>query len=258
MHTPGQVDRDGCPVAVVTGAGSGIGRATALRLAADGFRVALAGRRRPALQQTADLIGTPDPLVAVCDVTDADAVDAMVSATGGAFGRIDVVVNNAGISHTSTFEQVTLTAWREVMAADVESVVLVTQAALPFLLERGGSVVNVASVAGLGGDAGMAGYNAAKGALVNLTRSLAVEFAARGVRVNAVAPSLTSTDATADIPAEDVAEFLRRIPMGRAADPAEVADVISFLAGRDARFVTGVVLPVDGGLRAGSGQPPHR
>jgi meso-butanediol dehydrogenase/(S,S)-butanediol dehydrogenase/diacetyl reductase len=258
MRSPGQVDRDGCPVAVVTGAGSGIGRATALRLAADGFRVTLAGRRRPALQETADLIGTPDTLVTVCDVTDAGAVSAMVSATDRAFGRIDVVVNNAGISLTSAFDRVTLTAWREVMAADVESVVLVTQAAMPFLLDRGGSVVNVASVAGLGGDTGMTGYNAAKGALVNLTRSLAVEFAARGVRVNAVAPSLTSTDATADIAAEDVAEFLRRIPMGRAADPAEVADVISFLAGRDARFVTGVVLPVDGGLRAGSGQPPHR
>jgi meso-butanediol dehydrogenase/(S,S)-butanediol dehydrogenase/diacetyl reductase len=168
------------------------------------------------------------------------------------------VVNNAGISLSSAFDRVTLTAWRAVMAADVESVVLVTQAALPLLLERGGSVVNVASVAGLGGDAGMSGYNAAKGALVNLTRSLAVELAGRGVRVNAVAPSLTSTDATADIPAEDVAEFLRRIPMGRAAEPAEVADVIAFLAGPDARFVTGVVLPVDGGLRAGSGQPPHR
>ena len=258
MGAPGRVDRAGAPVAVVTGAGSGIGRATALRLAADGHRVTLAGRRRPALQETAELIGGPDTLVAACDVTDAAAVRAMVSATDSAFGRIDVVVNNAGISLSSAFDRVTLTAWRAVMAADVESVVLVTQAALPFLLERGGSVVYVASVAGLGGDAGMSGYNAAKGALVNLTRSLAVELAGRGVRVNAVAPSLTSTDATADIPAEDVAEFLRRIPMGRAAEPAEVADVIAFLAGPDARFVTGVVLPVDGGLRAGSGQPPHR
>jgi meso-butanediol dehydrogenase/(S,S)-butanediol dehydrogenase/diacetyl reductase len=245
-------------VAIVTGAGSGIGRATALRLAADGFRLTLAGRRRPALEETARLIGSSPTLVSACDVTDAGAVQAMVAATVDAFGRIDVVVNNAGISLSSAFERVTLSAWREVMAADVESVVLVTQAALPSLLDRGGSVVNVASVAGLGGDPGMSGYNAAKGALVNLTRSLAVEFAGRGVRVNAVAPSLTSTDATADIPAEDVAEFLRRIPMGRAAEPAEVADVIAFLAGPDARFVTGVVLPVDGGLRAGSGQPPHR
>ncbi|MEU9286513.1 SDR family NAD(P)-dependent oxidoreductase [Streptomyces sp. NPDC048275] len=245
-------------VAIVTGAGSGIGRATALRLAADGYRVTLAGRRESALKETAGLISGSGALVAICDVTDIDSVQAMVSATMQTFGRIDVVVNNAGISRSGVFPAVSVSEWREVMAADVESVVLVTQAVLPFLMEHRGNVVNVASVAGLGGDRGMTIYNTAKGAVVNLTRSLAVEFAAQGVRVNAVAPSLTSTDATADIPPEDVAEFLRRIPMGRAAEPAEVADVIAFLAGSDARFVTGVVLPVDGGLRAGSGQPPHR
>ena len=145
-----------------------------------------------------------------------------------------------------------------VPAFDVESIVLVTQTALPDLLLSRGSVVNVASVAGLGGDSGMTMYNAAKGAVVNLTRSLAVELAPRGVRVNAVAPSLTTTDATADIPPGDVAEFVRRIPLGRPAEPEEIADVIAFLAGPDARFVTGVVLAVDGGLRASSGQPPHR
>jgi len=168
------------------------------------------------------------------------------------------VVNNAGISRTAPISAVSMTQWREVMACDVESIILVTQSALPHLLNSTGSIVNVASVAGLGGDPGMTMYNAAKGAVVNLTRSMAVELAARGVRVNAVAPSLTITDATADIPPGDVAEFLRRIPMGRAAEPAEVADVIAFLAGPDARFVTGVVVPVDGGLRASSGQPPHR
>lgn len=245
-------------VAVVTGAGSGIGRATATRLAADGYHVTLAGRRMSMLHETAQLIGGSTTLSTVCDVTDADAVQAMMSATVEAFGRLDVVVNNAGISRTAPIAEVSIQQWREVMAVDVESIILVTRAALPFLLERGGSIVNVASVAGLGGDYAMTSYNAAKGAVVNLTRSLAVELAACRVRVNAVAPSLTTTDAVADIPAVDVAAFISRIPMGRAAEPAEVADVIAFLAGPDARFVTGVVLPVDGGLRACSGQPRHR
>lgn len=144
------------------------------------------------------------------------------------------------------------------MAVDVESIVRLTQAFLPALIRTRGSVVNVASLAGLGGDPGMSVYNAAKGAVVNLTRSMAVELGPAGVRVNAVAPTLTLTAATADIPPADVAEFVRRIPLGRAAHPSDVADVIAFLVGRDARFVNGVILPVDGGLSAGSGQPPHR
>ena len=246
------------PVAIVTGAGSGIGRAAALRLAAGGHRVTLAGRRAAALQETAAAVGDSPTLVAPCDVTEAATVTTMIDETLARFGRIDVLVNNAGISRSAAFSDVTLAAWREVMAVNVESLVLVTQAALPALVTSGGRVVNVASVAGLGGDPGMTIYNAAKGAVVNLTRSLAVELAPRGVRVNAVAPSLTTTDATADIPPADVEEFVRRIPLGRPAEPADVAGVIAFLAGPDARFVTGVVLPVDGGLRAGSGQPPHR
>jgi meso-butanediol dehydrogenase/(S,S)-butanediol dehydrogenase/diacetyl reductase len=245
-------------VALVTGGGSGIGRATALRLAADGYMVSVGGRRIGPLEETAGLAGTDRCQAQVCDVTDADAIAGLVHTTVERFGRLDVVVNNAGISRTSRLAEVTTADWREVMAADVESIMLVTQAALPHLLQTRGSVTNVASVAGLGGDFGMTLYNAAKGAVVNLTRSMALELGPLGVRVNAVAPSLTITDATADISPADVSEFVRRIPLGRAAEPAEVADVIAFLAGEDARFVTGVILPVDGGLTAGSGQPPHR
>jgi meso-butanediol dehydrogenase / (S,S)-butanediol dehydrogenase / diacetyl reductase len=245
-------------VAFVTGAGSGIGRATAVRLAADGFRVVLAGRRVNALDETAALIGAPEVLVMQCDVTLPETVHGAARLVLERFGRLDAVVNNAGISRTAAFAEVSLTAWREVMAADVESIVTVTQAFLPALTESGGSVVNVASVAGLGGDLGMTIYNAAKGAVVNLTRSMALELGPVGIRVNAVAPSLTLTDATADIPAADITRFIGRIPLGRAADPSDVADVIAFLASHDARFVSGVILPVDGGLSATSGQPPHR
>ena len=245
-------------VAFVTGAGSGIGRATAVRLAADGFRVALAGRRVEALHETSDRIGTPEVLVTPCDVTLPETVRRAAQLVLERFGRLDAVVNNAGISRTAAFAEVDLLPWREVMAADVESIVTVTQAFLPALTEARGCVVNVASVAGLGGDLGMTMYNAAKGAVVNLTRSLALELGPMGIRVNAVAPSLTLTDATADIPAADIARFIARIPLGRAADPSDVADVIAFLASPDARFVNGVILPVDGGLSASSGQPPHR
>ena len=129
--------------------------------------------------------------------------------------------------------------------------------ALPHLLKTRGSIVNVSSASGLGGDWGGSGYNAAKGAVSNLTRSLALEYAARGVRVNAVAPSLTTTDATAELLKSEavMSTFRGRLPMGRPATPDEVAAVISFLASDDASFVNGVILPVDGGLAASNGQP---
>lgn len=143
------------------------------------------------------------------------------------------------------------------MAIDVDGVFFCTRAALPHLIRSGGNIVNVSSVSGLGGDWNMSFYNAAKGAVSNFTRSLALELGERGVRVNAVNPGLTFTDLTEDMKGDTalMKRFAERIPLGRGAEPDEVADVIAFLASEDARYVTGVNLPVDGGLTASNGQP---
>lgn len=245
-------------VAIVTGAGSGIGRATALRLAADGFAVVLAGRTEAKLQDVANDIGAPDRVAIVpTDVTDEASVVALIDAAVAKFGRLDTLVNNAGMVVFAGIEDVSLTDWNTQMTTNATSIFVAIKAALPHLEKVGGSVVNVSSASGIRGDWGLFSYNATKGAVSNMTRALALDLGARGVRVNAVAPSLTATDMAAGI-TEDAAlmeKFNARIPMQRAAQPAEIADVIAFLAGHDARFVNGVVLPVDGGVTASNGQP---
>lgn len=244
-------------VVVVTGAGSGIGEGTARRFAAEGAMVVLCGRTEAKLRRVAADLDPERTLVQPADVSEQAQAEALVAATLGRFGRLDVLVNNAGTVVTGPLLELEPEAWRRVMATDLDGVYFCTRAALPHLLEAKGSIVNVSSVSGTGGDWNMSAYNAAKGAVTNLTRSLAMELGGKGVRVNAVNPSFTLTDMTRDM-AEDealVASFRERIPLGRPGEPADVADVIAFLASEDARFVTGVNLPVDGGLSASNGQP---
>lgn len=244
-------------VVIVTGAGSGIGAATARRFGQDGASVVLAGRTRKKLEKIAAGMVAERSLVHVADVSRQEDAEALVKAALQRFGRIDVLVNNAGIATTGSFLDTSVEDWRRVMATDVDGVFFCTRAALPELLKTQGNIVNTSSVSGLGGDWNMSVYNTAKGAVTNMTRSLALELGGQGVRVNAVNPALTMTDMTADMK-EDAAlmgKFADRIPMGRGAEPEEVADVIAFLASHDARFVNGVNLPVDGGLSASNGQP---
>jgi len=246
-------------VAIVTGAGSGIGAATAKRLARDGYRVVLVGRTREKLDNVVSEYGQADPfLVQVCDVSSAKDVEALMAATLDSFGRLDVLVNNAGVAKPGQIVDFDQQDWEQQMAINAGGPFLTCRAAIPHLRESKGSVVNVSSVSGLGGDWGMFAYNATKGAVSNLTRALALDLGKDGVRVNAVAPSATRTDmASGLLQNEELrAKFVERIPMGRVGDPEDVADVIAFLASDDARFVNGVVLPVDGGLSASNGQPP--
>ncbi|MER2264254.1 SDR family NAD(P)-dependent oxidoreductase [Methylobacterium oxalidis] len=244
-------------VVIVTGSGSGIGAATARRFAKEGARIVLNGRTQSKLDRVAADLDPERTLVHAGDVSDQTSAEALIAAAVDRFGRLEVLVNNAGVVPTGPFLEASVEDWRKVMAIDVDGVFFCTRAALPHLLETKGSIVNVSSVSGLGGDWNMSFYNAAKGAVTNLTRSLALELGGKGVRVNAVNPGLTFTDLTEDMKGDEelMRKFADRIPLGRAAEPEEVADVIAFLASHDARYVTGVNLPVDGGLMASNGQP---
>jgi len=244
-------------VVIVTGAGSGIGARTARRFLREGASVVLNGRREHKLRETIAGFNAEKSLVHPGDVSDEAYVKRLVEDTITQFGKLDVLVNNAAIALFGPFAQTTTQDWRKLMGTDVDSVYFATRESLPHLLKTKGSIINVSSVSGLGGDWGLSTYNAAKGAITNFTRALALEYGSRGVRVNAVAPSLTSTEATANLEKSDavMTAFRDRLPIGRSATPDEVAGVIAFLASEDARFINGVNLPIDGGLHASNGQP---
>jgi meso-butanediol dehydrogenase / (S,S)-butanediol dehydrogenase / diacetyl reductase len=244
-------------VVIVTGAGSGIGAGTARRFLQEGAFVALNGRRVHKLQETIAGFDSAKSLVHAGDVSDEQYVKRLVQDTVTKFGKLDVLVNNAAFAIFGPFAQTTTQDWRKLMATDLDGVFFGCREALPHLLKTKGSIINLSSASGLGGDWGVSAYNAAKGAVTNFTRSLALEYGSRGVRVNAVAPSLTTTDATVEFEKNEamMAAFRDRLPIGRAATPDEIAGVIAFLASEDAIFVNGVILPVDGGLHASNGQP---
>ncbi len=244
---------------IVTGAGSGIGEATARRFSEQGCNVVLNGRTRDKLDRVAADLPGDRTLVIAGDVSDHEDVRRLVSETVERFGGIDVLVNNAGVGAPGKPGDLDRAAWDRVMAINVTGIYDCTTEALPYLKERKGAIVNTSSVSGLGGDWGMFAYNASKGAVSNMTRALAMDLAP-DVRVNAVAPSLTETEMTEGVFGNEkvMDAFATRIPMGRPAQPEEIADVIVFLAGPGARFVTGTVVPVDGGLSASNGQPRLR
>ncbi|MFI7028678.1 SDR family NAD(P)-dependent oxidoreductase [Microbispora rosea] len=240
---------------VVTGASSGIGEGIARRFAAEGANVVLAARRKDRLEALAAEFGTHRALPVATDVTSQDEVQAMIDAGAARFGRIDVLVSNAGVGLGREFAETTPADWRLVMGTDVDSCFFGAQAALPYLKDSRGSIVQIASASGLGGDRRLTAYNAAKGAVVNLTRGLAFDLGQFGIRVNAVAPSLTGPEELAAKHADLIERFNQRRALTGFSTPADVAAAVCFLASDDARFITGVILPVDGGITAGSGQP---
>jgi meso-butanediol dehydrogenase/(S,S)-butanediol dehydrogenase/diacetyl reductase len=244
-------------VVIVTGAGSGIGEACARRFSAEGAAVVLAGRTRAKLEKVAADLPPERTLVKVTDVAKYRQVEALVEAAVKRFGGLHVMVNNAGVAPEGKATEASLADWEEVMAINAGGVFHGCRAAMPHLIASGGCIVNMASVSGLGGDWGLSFYNASKGAIINFTRALALDHGPDGVRVNAVCPSFTRTPMTEDMQKSrsTMAKFRERMPLGRPAEPHEVASVVAFLASEDAAMVTGVALPVDGGVTASNGQP---
>jgi len=244
-------------VVVVTGAGSGIGQATALQFSREGAAVVLVGRTEEKLQKTLSQLATGDHLVAPCDVAHVDQVKALRDRVAEKYGRVDVLINNAGSVVQGRIHEVQPDDWRKLMQVDLDGVYFCIHHFMPDLLKTQGNVVNISSVSGLGGDWGMSVYNAAKGAVTNFTRSLAMDYGADGVRVNAICPGFTLTDLTEDMKDDEalLERFYDRIPLRRAGQPDDIASAILFIASDDARYITGVNLPVDGGITASNGQP---
>lgn len=242
-------------VVIVTGAASGIGAATARKFAVEGASVVLVDADRAGVEEVAAQL--PGSVAEVADVSDEQQITALIDEVAEELGSLDVLVNNAGVVVSGDIGSTTTEQWRKVMAADLDSVFFASRAALPHLKRSRGCIINTSSVSGIRGDWQQAAYDAAKGAVSNLTRAMALDHGADGVRVNAVAPGVVRTGMTegAFDSEETMAKHVERIPLRRGGEPEDVADVIAFLASDDARFVTGVVLPVDGGVSASNGQP---
>jgi meso-butanediol dehydrogenase/(S,S)-butanediol dehydrogenase/diacetyl reductase len=241
-------------IAVVTGAATGMGAASAKLFAAEGAQLVLGDINENAGRTLADSLGGT---FVPCDVGVRDDVERLIAAAVDRHGRIDILFNNAGIGHYGKTPATSAEAWERVIAVDLNAVFYACHAAIPHMPKPGGAIINNASISGLGGDHGMSAYNAAKGALVNYTRSLAVDHAAEGLRVNAICPGYIETPLSAAIAAMPALRqaWVASIPMKRPGTADEIARVVAFLASDDASYVTGVCLPVDGGVTAWTGQP---
>ncbi|WP_245598097.1 SDR family NAD(P)-dependent oxidoreductase [Ottowia thiooxydans] len=233
-------------VAVITGGAGGIGLASARLLAAAGAKIVLADRQAPTAS------GIEDCTACALDVTDANAVDATFKDIAQRFGRIDILLNNAGVSIRKSSMELELEDWNTTMAVNLTGAFLCARAAARHMPDSGGNIVNTASIMGLsgGGLYPNPAYHATKGGLVNLTRALAVEWASRNIRVNAVAPTWTRTSFIGEL-SEATRERINAVtPLGRLAEPEDVANAVLYLASPAAGMVTGHVLAVDGGFLA--------
>jgi 3-oxoacyl-[acyl-carrier protein] reductase len=236
--------------AIITGGARGIGLATATRMVAEGAEVALCDRE--GAEEAARALG-PRALGFALDVTDAAQVDATVQLLMEKWGKIDVLVNNAGITRDATLLKTSERAWEDVLAVNLTGTFVMTQKVAPHMVARkSGVILNAASIVGIYGNFGQSNYVATKAAVIGLTRVWARELGRKGIRVNCIAPGFIATDMTSAMPKEVLTGMEQRTPLGRLGAPADVAATYAFLASDDAAFVNGQVLGVDGGLVLGT------
>ncbi|ATD67798.1 beta-ketoacyl-ACP reductase [Luteimonas chenhongjianii] len=241
-------------VALVTGGLGGIGRAICSRLAAGGIRVVAADLPADATRLeafTADMGSLPVTTLAL-DVGDADACADAVAEVEGRHGRLDILVNAAGITRDATLRKMTPEQWEEVLRINLDSAFHLCRAAVEGMVSRGfGRIVNISSVSGQTGNFGQTNYAAAKAGLHGFTMSLAREVAAKGITVNSLSPGYVETPMTAQMPPEVLARTIASVPVGRVGQPADIARAVAFLVADDAGYITGINLPVNGGLLMG-------
>lgn len=241
---------------IVTGAGSGIGRACALAFAREGAKVALVGRRKDRLDNVAREIGD-SALPLAADVSRKQEIDRVVDQATARFGGLNVLLNNAGLLHIGTAEEITEQQWDETFNINVRGLWLLSRAVLPHMRKAGGgSIVNMASVLGINGARNRAAYAPSKGAVVLLTKCMAIDHGHENIRVNAICPSFVETDLTAGVlskAADPEAVRRERVavhPIGRLGQPEDIAGLAVYLASDESSWVTGAVFPVDGGYLA--------
>jgi len=241
-------------IALVTGASQGIGRAIALRLAASGTQVALAARNMEKLTEVAAEIaaagGTAHSFA--LDISNEESIKACAKAVIAHFGRIEILVNNAGITRDTLSMRMRRHDWDDVLTTNLTGAFLLSQACMSTMLKsRWGRIINITSVVGETGQAGQANYAASKAGLIGLTKSLARELASRSITVNAVAPGMIATAMTDVLTEEQKAGMSAQIPVGRAGTDVEIAAAVAFLASEDAAYITGHTLDVNGGMYMG-------
>jgi len=245
-------------VAIVTGAARGIGLETSNLFLEEGWRVAMIDRDEPALFAAAEELDGVQPIV--CDVSVPSAVTAMIMAVGDGMGRIDALVNNAGVADFGPIEETTFERWRTVMATNLDGPFLCTQAATPLLRVSRGAVVNIASISGLRASTLRVAYGTSKAGVIQLTLQQAVELGEFGIRVNAIAPGPVRTKLAMAVHSTDIIDaYHDAVPLNRYGSEREVAEAVVFLCSERASYVTGQCLAVDGGFEAaGIGLPALR